>query len=167
MISHLYACRWPRVLNWGVGADSVVILSKPFICFGGLSDIVRKNPMKHTTMAYLWKALFLAGWGSQWIVTRSAKERLPRLYTASGITVSRRIWHLPGAANYTRCIFFQSQHNWRKVLKKIAIFNFLRKIFLPGTPDGGTTDLDKLLDRALRRWNAASGSDVYIYPALL
>ena len=41
-------------------------------------------------MAYLGKALFLAGWGSKWTVTRSAKERIPRLYTASGITVSRR-----------------------------------------------------------------------------
>ena len=52
-------------------------------------------------------------------VTRSAKERLPRLYTACaqcaiahGVrspTVSRRIWHFPGAEDYTRCIFFN--HN--------------------------------------------------------
>ena len=32
-----------------------------------------------------------------------------------GTTLSRRIWRLPGAANHTRCIFFQSQRNWRMI----------------------------------------------------
>ena len=45
-------------------------------------------------MAYLGKALFLADLGSQlnglMTVTRSVKERLPRLYTACGTTLSRR-----------------------------------------------------------------------------
>ena len=40
-------------------------LSTPFICFATLSDIVRKKTIKYTTMAYLGKALFLAGFGSQ------------------------------------------------------------------------------------------------------
>ena len=40
-------------------------LSTPFICFATLSDIARKKTIKYTTMAYLWKALFLAGFGSQ------------------------------------------------------------------------------------------------------
>ena len=40
-------------------------LSTPFICLAILSDIVRKKPIKYTTMAYLGKALFLAGLGSQ------------------------------------------------------------------------------------------------------
>ena len=40
-------------------------LSTPSICFATLSDIVRKNPIKYTTMAYLGKVLFLAGFGSQ------------------------------------------------------------------------------------------------------
>ena len=40
-------------------------LSKPFICYATLLDIVRKKTLKHTTMAYLGKAFFLAGFGSQ------------------------------------------------------------------------------------------------------
>ena len=76
-------------------------------------------------MTYLGKALFLADLGSQlnglMTVTRSVKERLPRLYTACGTTVSRRIWRLPGAAgaNHTHCICVQSQRYWRRVLHKI------------------------------------------------
>ena len=38
-------------------------------------------------------------------VTRSAKERLPRLYTPCCTTVFRRIWRVPGAANHTCSIF--------------------------------------------------------------
>ena len=73
---------------------------------------------KQLTMAYLGKALFLADLGSQlnglMMVTRSAKERLPRLYTTCGTTVSRRTWRLPGAAgaNHTLCIFVQSQEGF-------------------------------------------------------
>ena len=40
-------------------------LSTPFICFATLSDIVRKKTITYTTMAYLGKALFLAGFCSQ------------------------------------------------------------------------------------------------------
>ena len=39
---------------------------------------------------------------------------------ACGTTVSRRIWRLPGVGKHTRCIFFPSQRNLRKVLKKFA-----------------------------------------------
>ena len=35
------------------------------------------------------------------------------------MTVSRQIWRLPGVGKHTRCIFFPSQSNLRKVLKKI------------------------------------------------
>ena len=44
-------------------------------------------------------------------VTRSAKERLPRLYHWSTHHVG---------ANHTRCIFVQSQRNWRRVYTKFA-----------------------------------------------
>ena len=39
---------------------------------------------------------------------------------ACGTTVSRRILRLPGVGKHKRCIFFPSQRNLRKVLKKFA-----------------------------------------------
>ena len=61
-------------------------------------------------MAYLGKTFFLAGFGPL-----VANERINDGHTqreseasqalACGTTVSRRMWHLPGAANHTSCMF--------------------------------------------------------------
>ena len=99
-------------------------LSTPFICFATLSDIVRKNPIKYTTMAYLGKALFLACFGIANERIRPNDGHAQRKSQAShalacGTTVSRRIWCLPGAAKPYTLYFFQPQRNWRKILNKI------------------------------------------------
>ena len=65
-------------------------------------------------MAYLGKALFLAGFGIANERISANDGHTQRKSQAShalacGTTVSRRIWRLPGAANHTRCIFFN--HN--------------------------------------------------------
>ena len=87
-------------------------LSKPFICFATLSDIVhkkndkiynndvsRESPLPH----WLWQPMngyIRPNDGHAQINKNQASHAL-----ACGTTVSRRIWHLPVAANHSRGLY--------------------------------------------------------------